>query len=136
MSADVMKTGMSSELEKFKASVTNTTPALYGKGKVTDTGLFYVKKGVVAGSSAWASNIDLESFQLKLNKEGITNINKAYWFDVMPDSKIPFKTLQLNTLGMRLIKWDAPALRIGDVVELYVWKNGQYVQYGYKKAGQ
>lgn len=132
-----MKTGTSSELDKFKAAVTNTKPELYGRGKVSDTGLFYVKKGDVS-STAWASNVDLDSFQLKLNREKITNINKAYRFEVLPSEggRIPFKSIQMNTLSMRLLKWETPSLRPGDEVELYAWKNGSYVQYGYKKAGQ
>lgn len=136
MSADVMKTGTSSELDKFKASVTNTSPEKVATGTVLDHGLFYVKPGDVA-ATVWSSNVtDLDGFQLKLNREKIVNINRAYRFEVDAGGKIPFKTIQLNTMAMRMLKWATPALKVGDKVDLYVWRNGAYVQYGYKKAGQ
>lgn len=134
MSAEVIKTGMSSELEKFKAGVTNTSPKLGARARVTDTGLFYVKKGQECGT-VWKSNVDdLDGFQLKLNREGIRNISRAYRFEILPGGEIPFKTVQMNTMSMRMLGWDTSALRKGDEVDLYFWKNNEYVQYGYKKG--
>lgn len=133
MSVEVTKTGTSSELDKFKAGITNTEPALMGTGKVSELGLFYVKKGDVSGT-VWQSNVgDLDGFQIKLNREKVTNINRAYRFDITAGGKIPFKSLTLNTMSMRMKGWQVPPLRIGDEVELYAWRNGAFVQYAFKK---
>lgn len=133
MSSEVVKTGVSSELEKFKAKVQNAEPKLGGLARVTDTGLFFVKRGDTSGA-VWKSNVDdLDGFQLKLNKEGIRNISRAYRFEIV-SGEIPFKTITMNTMSMRMLGWDTTALRKGDEVDLYYWRNGDYVQYGYKKG--
>jgi hypothetical protein len=134
MSAEIMKTGMSSELEKFKQSIQNKEPELVGTGTVSDIGLFYVKPGEQSGT-VWKSNVeDLDGFQLKLNKEKITNINRAYRFNIEAGGRLTFKTMQMNTMSMRAIGWPTLPLKMGDRVELYAWRNRDFVQYAYKKA--
>lgn len=134
MSAEIMKTGVSSELEKFKATIQNKEPEEIGTGTVYDIGLFYVKPGEANGW-VWKSNLeDLDGFQLKLNKERITNINRAYRFNLEEGGKAPFKTLTMNTMSMRAIGMPTLPLKMGDKVKLFAWRNGEYVQYAFRKA--
>lgn len=130
MSTEVIKTGQTSDLDKFKASVTNTEPEELGTGVVDDVGLSYFENGQAA--TVWSDNVDLNDMQLKLNRERVTNIHRAYLMSVTSE-RYPFKTLRMNTIAMRKVGWPTTPLKKGDKVTLFVWRSDKYVQWGFKK---
>ena len=131
MSMDVQVTKGKSAFETWKEGIKGTEPQLVGKGTVKEKGLAYTSK---SGQFAhvWDGTVDdLDEFQLKLNNQGVTNINRAYRFDV--EGTVPVKQLSINTIATRMAGWPTGKMNVGDVVNLYAWRQGNYVQFGFKK---
>lgn len=112
----------------------DTQPQLMGQARVIERGLAWFGGG--AQGSAFESNIDdLDGFQIKLNAQGIHSIHRAYKFEMLQGNKVPTKLLTINTIATRS-QWPTEQLKlkVGDVVDLYSWRQGEYLQFGFRKG--
>jgi hypothetical protein len=119
--------------QKFKESVKNTEPKPVSKGTVIERGLAYFSEA--GRGEVWESNTDdLDRYQLMLNEKGIRSIHRAYKFSVTPGGAIPSPVLTMNVIATRQA-WPSEnvRLKVGDEVNLYTWKQGEYVQFGFRK---
>jgi hypothetical protein len=133
MSMDVTKPVESkTPFQIFKEGVKTTAPKQFAVGRVVDRGLVYFNHGQPPGR-IWETNVDdLDRFQMMLNEKGIRQIHRQYKFEVVGGQ--PCKTLEVNVIATRAA-WPTEnvRLKLGDEVNLYAWKEGEYVQFGFRK---
>jgi hypothetical protein len=135
MSMDVVKPGTKSPFQTYKETVTNKAPQKVGQGKVVERGLAWFNTAKKESGTAWESNVDdLDKYQLMLNERGIHSIHRAYKFVVGEGSKLPSKTIMCNTIATKT-QWpeDNVRLKVGETVDLYAWKEGEFVNFGFRK---
>jgi hypothetical protein len=132
---DVQK-GLNQTETPFRAwqkTVQAAEPTAVGQGKVVEKGLVYFHPS--GNGSAWDTNVDdLDKYQLMLNQQGITRIHRAYRFQLLDGCKVPTKALTVNTIATKE-KFGTEHVRLkkDEVVTLYAWREGEYVQFGFKK---
>ena len=117
----------------WRESIKNKEPETYGDATVCDRGLYYQEK-----SGNWqtmwedSTHDGLDAYNRKLNAEGLTRIHRAYKFKEL-SNKFPGKIVSINVLATKQAGWPADKLKIGDKVELFVWREQEYTQIAYKK---
>jgi hypothetical protein len=137
MSMDVVKAGTATPFQKYKETVTNKKPEPAGKGKVIERGLAWFNTAKKESGTAWESNVDdMDKYQIMLNQQGIHSIHRCYRFEVIEGS-LPSKTIMCNTIATKTQWPDANVrLTVGETVDLYAWREGEFVNFGFKKAGE
>ena len=118
----------------WRKSVTNTEPEAYGPGKVLARGLYYLtNKNTWA--TIWEENLDqsLDKFQQDLNAQGLCKIHRLYRFEFGAGTKFPGRTTAINGIATATKGWST-RLQVGEMVEMMVWREGEYTQIGFKKA--